>query len=318
MVIGNWRIHQMLKTKKLKVAMPLAPHCFFSNCSTNITSSAEFLWCSFCSGKRDKSCSHHFVLNLASQTSLHRTVFGAVTFPSCSSVASLITTVRRNGFRFRRQSSSVRTNPDNVLVLVAVIAFPICGLRHPMKLVPLATLVHMDIKAFPSHPSGYVKRAHFIHDSITLTSSEFDQTTLRQSSSAGARIDLSSVRFQCDMTKISNCGLRHPMNLVPFATRVHMDVKALPSRPSVPLLITNSQRRNSILFMTAMKDSQPMALSNCVYGSDVRKVTQESWHIYIEFIKSSRERKVLIRSIKKPGAELCKFSKKIPEGMPWA
>ncbi|XP_003381147.1 hypothetical protein Tsp_07718 [Trichinella spiralis] len=72
------------------------------------------------------------------------------------------------------------------------------------------------------------------------------QTTLRQSSSAGARIDLSSVRFPCDMTKISNCGLRHPMNLVPFATRVHMDVKALPSRPSVPLLITNSQRRNSI------------------------------------------------------------------------
>ncbi|KRX14263.1 hypothetical protein T05_9482, partial [Trichinella murrelli] len=26
---------------------------------------------------------------------------------------------------------------------------------------------------------------------------------LRQSSSAGARIDLSSVRFQCDMTKIT-------------------------------------------------------------------------------------------------------------------
>ncbi|KRZ50417.1 hypothetical protein T02_16079 [Trichinella nativa] len=41
--------------------------------------------------------------------------------------------------------------------------------------------------------------------------------------------------------------------LVPFATRVRMDVKAFPSRPSVPLLITNSQRRNSILFMTAMK-----------------------------------------------------------------
>ncbi|KRY12316.1 hypothetical protein T12_5956, partial [Trichinella patagoniensis] len=80
---------------------------------------------------------------------------------------------------------------------------------------------------------------------------------LRQSSSAGTRIDLS-------------CGLRHPMKLVPFATRVRMDVKAFPSRPSVPLLITNSQRRNSILFMTAMKYSQPMALSNCVsYGSDV-------------------------------------------------
>ncbi|KRY03513.1 hypothetical protein T12_7198, partial [Trichinella patagoniensis] len=51
------------------------------------------------------------------------------------------------------QSSSVRTNPDNVLVLVAVSAFRIYGLRHPMKLVPLATLVHMDIKAFPSRPS---------------------------------------------------------------------------------------------------------------------------------------------------------------------
>ncbi|KRX64943.1 hypothetical protein T09_11327 [Trichinella sp. T9] len=77
------------------------------------------------------------------------------------------------------------------------------------------------------------------------------------------------------MTKISNCGLRHPMKLVPFATRVRMDVKAFPSRPSVPLLITNSQRRNSILFMTAMKYSQPMALSNIVsYGSDVFLVTQ--------------------------------------------
>ncbi|XP_003381383.1 hypothetical protein Tsp_07906 [Trichinella spiralis] len=270
MVIGNWRIHQILKTKKLKVAMPLAPHCFFSNCSTNITSSAEFLRCSFCSGQRDKSCSHHFVLNLASQASLHRTVFGPVTFPSFSSVVSLI--IKQISLS---QSSSVRTNPDNVLVLVAVSAFPIYGLRHPMKLVPLATLVHMDINAFPTCPS------------VPLLITNSIQTTLRQSSSAGARIDLSSVRFQCDMTKISNYGLRHPMNLVPFATRVHMDVKALPSRPSVPLLITNSQRRNSILFMTAMKDSQPMALSNSVsYGFFV---TQESWHVYKFFIKSSRD-----------------------------
>ncbi|KRZ94443.1 hypothetical protein T08_10644 [Trichinella sp. T8] len=38
-------------------------------------------------------------------------------------------------------------------------------------------------------------------------------TTLRQSSSAGARIDLSSLW------------------IVPFATRVRMDVKAFPSRP---------------------------------------------------------------------------------------
>ncbi|KRY47592.1 hypothetical protein T03_17445 [Trichinella britovi] len=60
------------------------------------------------------------------------------------------------------------------------------------------------------------------------------------------------------------------MKLVPFATRVRMDVKAFPSRPSVPLLITNSQRRNSILFMTAMKYLQLMALSNCVsYAPDV-------------------------------------------------
>ncbi|KRY33324.1 hypothetical protein T01_10478 [Trichinella spiralis] len=41
------------------------------------------------------------------------------------------------------------------------------------------------------------------------------------------------------MTKISKL-LRYPMKLVPLATLVHMDVKAFPSRPSVPLLITNS------------------------------------------------------------------------------
>ncbi|KRX33057.1 hypothetical protein T09_738, partial [Trichinella sp. T9] len=80
---------------------------------------------------------------------LDRTVFGAVTscFPSCFSVVSLIIFMKLS------QSSSVRTNPDNVLVLVAVSAFRICGLRHPMKLVPLATLVHMEIKAFPRRPS---------------------------------------------------------------------------------------------------------------------------------------------------------------------
>ncbi|KRY31984.1 hypothetical protein T01_759 [Trichinella spiralis] len=42
------------------------------------------------------------------------------------------------------------------------------------------------------------------------------------------------------MLKTKNCGLRHPMKLVPLATLVHMDIKAFPSRPSVPLLITNS------------------------------------------------------------------------------
>ncbi|KRX38817.1 hypothetical protein T06_4777, partial [Trichinella sp. T6] len=77
-----------------------------------------FLWCSFCSGHRDKSCSHHFVPNFASQTSLDRTVFGAVMFPSCSSVVSLIIKISLS------QSRSVRTNPDSVLVLVAVSAVP--------------------------------------------------------------------------------------------------------------------------------------------------------------------------------------------------
>ncbi|KRY13852.1 hypothetical protein T12_16781 [Trichinella patagoniensis] len=143
-----------------------------------ITSSAEFLWCSFCSGQRDNSCSHHFVLNFASQTSV-----------------------------------SIEFAPD-------------CSWIVQCLLVPFATRVRMDVKAFPSRPSvpllithsvvpfaldtvlshvhiiGYVKCAHFIHDSITLTSSEFD--------------------------------------LVPFATSVRMDVKSFPSRPSVPLLITHS------------------------------------------------------------------------------
>ncbi|KRY54833.1 hypothetical protein T03_16082, partial [Trichinella britovi] len=64
--------------------------------------------------------------------------------------------------------------------------------------------VHINV-ASQTSVIGYVKRAHFIHDSITLTSSEFDVSsdgplkltqcrsslfTLRQLSSAGARIDL--------------------------------------------------------------------------------------------------------------------------------
>ncbi|KRX12039.1 hypothetical protein T07_4021, partial [Trichinella nelsoni] len=62
---------------------------------------------------------------------------------------------------------------------------------------------------------------------------------LRQSSSAGARIDLSSVRFQCDMTTISNCGLCGLMKPVLMPTNVHL---AFSSRPAVPLLITNSKK----------------------------------------------------------------------------
>ncbi|KRX24012.1 hypothetical protein T07_8567, partial [Trichinella nelsoni] len=210
----------------LKVAVPLAPHCFHSNCSTNIARrwayqiyvefgkiynyrlrhSAEFLWCSFCSGQRDKSCSHHFVLNLASQTSI------SIEFaPDCSWILVPLATLVH---------MDIKAFPSRPIVPLLI---------TNSILVPLATLVHMDIKAFPSRPSvpllitnsifvqdvssqrsanllliavGYVNRAHFIHDSITLTSSEFD--------------------------------------LVLIATRVRKVVKAFPSRPSVPLLITNS------------------------------------------------------------------------------
>ncbi|KRX73588.1 hypothetical protein T06_2579, partial [Trichinella sp. T6] len=83
-----------------------------------ISSSAEFLWCSFCSGQRDKSCSHHFVLNVVSQTSLN-----------CFQLSFALNTV----------------------------------LSH----------VHINV-ASQTSVIGYVKRAHFINDSITLTSSEFD------------------------------------------------------------------------------------------------------------------------------------------------
>ncbi|KRZ85969.1 hypothetical protein T08_1801 [Trichinella sp. T8] len=103
------------------------------------------------------------------------------------------------------------------------------------SLVPLATLVHMDIKAFPRRPGvpllitnsiflllwtpclvmftsvcsrcgttnilGYVKRAHFIHDSITLTSSEF------MFFSDGSLSRCTSQHFVLD----SN-GLRHHQN----------------------------------------------------------------------------------------------------------
>ncbi|KRX81690.1 hypothetical protein T06_10298 [Trichinella sp. T6] len=61
------------------------------------------------------------------------------------------------------------------------------GLRHPMKLVPFATRVRMDVKSFPSRRSVPLLITHSI---------------------------------------VHHCGLRHSMKLVPFATRVRMDVKA--------------------------------------------------------------------------------------------
>ncbi|XP_003370805.1 hypothetical protein Tsp_15072 [Trichinella spiralis] len=65
----------------------------------------------------------------------------------------------------------------------------------------------------------------------------------RQSSSAGVRTDLSRVLFV-----YNSCGLRHPMKLGPFATRVHMDGKAFSSRPSVPLLITFTKNEFDIVY----------------------------------------------------------------------
>ncbi|KRY07397.1 hypothetical protein T12_15673, partial [Trichinella patagoniensis] len=95
-----------------------------------ITSSPELLWSFICSGHRDKSCSDHFVQNMAS---LHRTVtlkyFKVLIYFFHDSITLT--------------SSEYDISSDGALY----------GLRHPMKLVPLATLVHMDIKAFPSRPS---------------------------------------------------------------------------------------------------------------------------------------------------------------------
>ncbi|KRX65084.1 hypothetical protein T09_13377 [Trichinella sp. T9] len=55
---------------------------------------------------------------LKTKTELDRTVFGAVTFPSCPSVVSLI--IKQI---LLSQSSSVRINPVTVLVIAAVSAF---------------------------------------------------------------------------------------------------------------------------------------------------------------------------------------------------
>ncbi|KRX26985.1 hypothetical protein T07_3144 [Trichinella nelsoni] len=223
---------------------------------------------------------------------LDRTVFGAVTFPSCSSVVSLI--IKQISLS---QSSSVRTNPHNVLVLVAVSAFPICGLRHLMKLVPFATGVRMHVKAFPSRPSTSDAEDEEVHQMVkkkelfkwhyfifismnvavllashcfhshcrtNITSSPellwsficswprdkscshhfvlnlASQTSISLSQSSSVRTNPDNVLVLVAVSAFSICGLRHPMKLVPFATRVRMHVKAFPSRPSVPLLITNS------------------------------------------------------------------------------
>ncbi|XP_003380431.1 hypothetical protein Tsp_06117 [Trichinella spiralis] len=150
-IYGEWKLADTSDAEDEEVAVPLAPHCFHSNSSTNITSSPALLWSFVCSEHRDKSCSDHFVLNVASVS---------IDFaPDCSCIVQcthfIHDSISSDGALTisLSQSSSVHTCPDNVLVLVAVSAFPIYGLRHPMKIVPLATLVQMDIKAFPSRPS---------------------------------------------------------------------------------------------------------------------------------------------------------------------
>ncbi|KRY15983.1 hypothetical protein T12_16418 [Trichinella patagoniensis] len=141
------------------------------------------------------SRSHHLVLNFASQTSQ----------------ISL------------SQASSVRTNPDNVLVLVAVSAFPICGLRHPMKLVPFATRVRMDVMAFPSRPSVPLLITHsIVHQFLSLWTP--------------CLVMFTSVCSKCGITNIPVDYGRMKHVLMP--TSVHL---AFSSRPGVPLLITNSK-----------------------------------------------------------------------------
>ncbi|KRX16745.1 hypothetical protein T07_6640 [Trichinella nelsoni] len=98
-----------------------------------ITSSPVLLWSFICSGHHDKSCSDHFVLNVASLVPFAtRVSINVKAFPSRPSVLLLIT-------------NSITTS-----------------------------LAELFSTSFRSGHLGYVKCAHFIHDSITLTSSEFD------------------------------------------------------------------------------------------------------------------------------------------------
>ncbi|KRX16653.1 hypothetical protein T07_9473 [Trichinella nelsoni] len=133
----------------VKASVPNCSDSELPHCKNNIYNNRKLF--SFHAGHHAKLCSHQFVLNVASQTSV------SIEFaPDCSWI----------------QCTQCRC-------------------------------------------------AHFIHDSITLISSEYDvssdgalmtfpsvvlfiiRITLRQSSSAGVRIDPASVRFQCDMTKIT-------------------------------------------------------------------------------------------------------------------
>ncbi|KRY54223.1 hypothetical protein T03_5734, partial [Trichinella britovi] len=180
-----------------------------------------------CSGHRDKSCSDHFVLNVASVS---------IEFvPDCSCIVQYYfkvliyfihdsITLTSSEYDISSdgavtillsQSSSVRTHPDNLLVLVAVSAFRIYGLRHPMKLVPLATLVHMDIKAFPSRPSvpllitNSISCSHqFVLDVASQTSVTMDYVIIRKvfsRSRCHSQIAFPTVLMFFLVTEVRNC-----------------------------------------------------------------------------------------------------------------
>ncbi|KRX44522.1 hypothetical protein T05_10213 [Trichinella murrelli] len=258
---------------------------------------------------------------------LDRTVFGAVTFPSCSSVVSLIT--RQISLS---QSSSVRTNPDNVLVLVAVTTPSAARLLlysfvqrnvnvqdnttqylervWPSLFFAELSSLSVHVSTVISHVSQQFRFLVFliVAEWITSsTSSSFIHALACVFTKICNHVDkyvitkhyllmpLSLATYVHQMLKKKKylflCGLRHPMKLVPFATRVHMDVKAFPSRPSVPLLITNSQRRNSIFNEIRQIEQQWIPSSENLFSRSQRHSqiafptvlmffldTQESWH----------------------------------------
>ncbi|KRY25464.1 hypothetical protein T01_15250, partial [Trichinella spiralis] len=82
-----------------------------------------------------------------------------------------------------------------------------------------------------------------------------------------------------------------------------MDVKALPSRPSVPLLITNSQIAadgTQIAFHSVLMFFFVTQVRNC---EDESRILNDL-HRITYYAASSRERKVLVRSIKRDSGEV--------------
>ncbi|XP_003365984.1 hypothetical protein Tsp_15413, partial [Trichinella spiralis] len=117
--------------------------------------------------------------------------------------------------------------------------------------------------------SCIVQCTHFIHDSITLASSEYDifsdgalTISLSQPSSVRA---VSAFRM-----------LRHPMKFVSLATLVHMDIKAFPSRSSGPLLITNSILTSlAELFSTSFRSGHRAQSCSLQFILDVASQTSQ-------------------------------------------